>query len=438
MHQINDLDEATPLTRDAIALWRECSRSLPGLGRQYSRAEQLEREMLFDECLDTIQASSFDIPKTESEGEAAYNRITSALAKIGTCAIDLEDPYVELLLRDGFSGIGSDLARWARSMDRCVSAADIFQACRNAWTACGLQLLLGRPIELTPAIFGYSMLYPYSDNFLDQADVSREQKLPFSSRFRSRLAGNIPQPVNALESAVWQFVGLIESQYPRAEYPRVYAALLSIHHAQEQSLSQLRRKAFSRCSRNKIDILELSFAKGGTSVLADAYLAAGSLSDSEIKFAFEWGVLLQLGDDLQDLRQDLDNESLTLFTQAAGSERLDTLTNQTLHFAQAVMTRMDGLVTAKDLIKELLKRSSRSLLIRAAAAAEEFYSREYVAELETYSPVSFAFLKARQEQFTRRHAWFEAFFEALVLQEQPTRREAPTKTFSTNHVLTLR
>ena len=57
----------------------------------------------------------------------------------------------------------------------------------------------------------------------------------------------------------------------------------------------------------------MSCAKGGTSVLADACMARGWLNEEESRFAFDWGVLLQLGDDLQDVREDMQRGSMTLF-----------------------------------------------------------------------------------------------------------------------------
>lgn len=408
----------TDLLEESLVLWRGASGNFPPLGRRYSKTEQLEREAWFDECLDSIRAASFQIPETEAERTAVRVSISSSLAEIAVSAIDLRDPYVETLLRDGFPSIGADLARCARSVDSGVSAADIFQASRNAWTTCGLQLLLGRTMELTPAIFAYSMLYPYSDNYLDGTGVPLEEKLEFSVRFGIRLAGSALQPKNELEAAVWQFIETIESQYARARYPKVYASLLGIHRAQEQSMLQLRSHAWPDDANDGFDIATLSFAKGGSSVLADAYLAAGSLTEPEIRFAFEWGVLLQLGDDLQDLQQDRDRGSLTLITQEAGRQPLDLLTNRILNFADAVMARLDNFATCRDLVKELLKRSSRWLLVRAAAQAGEFYTRKYLSELETYSPVRFGFLKARQEQFMRQQAWFAMLFEALLLPEE--------------------
>src|SRR5438270_9186091 len=102
------------------------------------------------------------------------------------------------------------------------------------------------------------------------------------------------------------------------------------NYAQEGSIHQLRRDARA----DNMDLLRLTFAKGGTSVLADAYLAAGSLTESEATFAFNWGVLLQLADDLDDLPLDREHGFVNLFSQAAEQGPLDQLTNRTLNFEQ--------------------------------------------------------------------------------------------------------
>ena len=51
--------------------------------------------------------------------------------------------------------------------------------------------------------------------------------------------------------------------------------------------------------------------------MADACLVRGRMTAEESEVAFEWGALLQLGDDLQDVREDLRRGSQTLFTRAA-------------------------------------------------------------------------------------------------------------------------
>src|SRR5947209_4280456 len=56
---------------------------------------------------------------------------------------------------------------------------------------------------------------------------------------------------------------LIETQYARGDYRQVYDSLLDIHRAQENSIHQLGCKARA----GEMDLLSLTFAKGGTSVL---------------------------------------------------------------------------------------------------------------------------------------------------------------------------
>jgi len=175
--------------------------------------------------------------------------------------------------------------------DAGLSMGDIIQACRNAWTACGLQPLLGERVGLTSSILGYSLLYPYSDNYLDRAEISAETKLRFSKRFRDRLRGESLVAGDDREAAIWILVSLIEEQYPRALYPHVFHCLLAIHRAQEESIAQI--SGSDPCDGDTV--LRMSCAKGGSSVLADACLARGWLNEEESRFSFEWGTLLQLG-----------------------------------------------------------------------------------------------------------------------------------------------
>jgi hypothetical protein len=318
------------------------------------------------------------------------------VARLACSALDIDDDRTEALLRDDFSAVARDLATEARHFDPAVTMDDILQACRNAWTACGLQALLGKPPHLTPSIFAYSMLYPYSDNYLDDKNVSPAAKLRFSSRFRLRLAGDELGPANARESIIWKLVSLIEDQWPRRNYPGVYNCLLAIHHAQEKSLQQQRAPGISNTN-----ILRLSFAKGGASVLADAFLATGSLNEAEMRFAFGWGVLLQLGDDLQDLESDRERGFHTVFSRAATQGPLDELTTRTLNFASRVIESMCALPNGAEHLKELLRKNSISLLVAAAGEYSELYSETYLRELERYSPLRFAFFKSRKERTAR-------------------------------------
>ncbi len=401
----------TDLLQQAIALWNESPASLPAFARVFTADEQAEREEQLDRFLQGIEAELRSVPRNRSERQAARKRITSVFACFAKTGLDLEDRHLELLLGGGFSSIGTDLAKCARRFDPAVSTADILQASRNAWTACALQLLLGRPMRLTPSIFAYSMLYPYSDNYLDDPSISREAKMTFSARFGRRLAGDGAPPANPLESAIWRLVERIEEQYDRARWPEVFTSLLEIHRAQNSSIRLLRRGADAQ----PVDVVKLSFDKGGASVLTDGYLAAGSLTAAEARAVYCWGVFLQLADDLQDVRQDRQDGMLTVFSEIAGCEALDNRTSRTLQFAQTVMDSMDCLPGRNCLeLRELIERSSRSMLIRAAGEASDFYTRDYLAKLETCSPFRFAFLNDRRKRLESRKGILNRLFEAFL------------------------
>jgi hypothetical protein len=414
------------LLHQTITLWHESSSDFPDLGRRYTHDEQREREILFDDCYETVQAELRKTPRTKFERQRMEAVMASAFAQFAKSALELNDAEMDLLLNGGFSTVGENLARRARRLSPSVSIDDILQACRNAWTAGGLQLLLGNAMQLTPAIFAYSMIYPFTDNYLDDAAVSSDEKLAFSARFRLRLSGETLPPANPLEEVVWRLITLIEGQYSRTVYHQLYDSLLAIHRAQENSIRQLR---WSK-SVSEIDLLSLTFAKGGSSVLADAYLAAGSLTQAEAAFAFSWGVLLQLGDDLQDFEPDQRNGSLTLFSQTARREPLDRLTNRTFHFAERVMLLMDRLPGASGTLADLLRRSSQSLLTRSAGSLPELYSKSYLAALEHHSPLRFSFLNKRQRRIQSRGGLFTKMFEAVMsLEEEDTASDrAPVST----------
>ncbi|MGC2400915.1 MAG: hypothetical protein WA510_14075 [Acidobacteriaceae bacterium] len=397
---------------ETIRSWNSGAAKPPPMPR-YSPEEQEKREKGYDQGLHEVEQEAKKTLRTRADRLAAQDRITSSFARFSATALNLESGAVQLLTEE-LLPVGTELARFARQFDPNLDMADIIQACRNAWTACGLQPLLGQPIKLTPSILGYSLLYPYSDNFLDREDVPNAAKLRFSERFRNRLHGIALPAEDDREAALWTLVGLIEQQYARAQYPHVFACLLAIHRAQEESITQTSGGRV-RGGLTEIEILRTSCAKGGTSVLADACLAHGCMSREESRFAFAWGVLLQLGDDLQDIREDMRRGSVTLFTQAATSGRpLDSLVIQLLNFSMQVAAGMEHLLYGTAMLKKLLRMSWQSLIVGAIANSHEFFSPAFLAEAEGWSPFRFDFLRARNARLASRQGLYARLFEAFL------------------------
>jgi hypothetical protein len=394
--------------------WKVCAgRPLPPIPR-FATREQRKREKTYDAGLRNVERVARRIPVTAAERLVARQRIVDTFPPFAAVALGLRPEAVELLTGT-FLRVGTELARWARNFDPEITVPDTIQACRNAWTACGLQALLGQPMQLTPSLLAYSMLYPYSDNYLDHPSLSKADKLLFSERFRERLGGRrLPAPDHH-EAAVWAMVQLIEEQYPRHSYPQVFDSLLAIHRAQEQSVAQLGSATRFQSFLDDSELLRISCAKGGTSVFADACLAQPHLSEEESQFAFEWGVLLQLGDDLQDVKEDLRRGSVTLFTRAASAgQPLDSLVTQLLNFSQHVANCMDRLPHGSAMLKDLLRMSWRSLILMAVADAPQFFSREFLAELESCSAFRFEFLRDRNKNLAAREALYARLFDAFV------------------------
>jgi hypothetical protein len=408
-----------------IDLWQESARDPLRLDPAYSPRDHEAREIAYDAEARAVEWELRRAVRERGEGDAVQSRIVASLARFARQALDLEPEAVDLLTAD-FLPAGIDFARRAHQFDPDLSRSDTIQACRNAWTACGLQPLMDRPSRITPSILGYSLLYPYTDNYLDAPAVPATDKITFCHRFRTRLRGGPSPSRNPHEAAVWALVGMIESEYPRNQFPQVYECLLAIHQAQEASIAQLRASDPVSDSR----LLELSFAKGGTSVLADAGLARGSMTALEAEFAFAWGALLQLGDDLQDVRDDLRRGSTTLFTRAVlRGEPLEGLVTQLLGLCHRVAGRMDELGGPEPL-KDLLRMSWRSLILAAVAEAHEHFPSEFLAAVERSSPFRFAFQRARRRQLAGDEGLYANLFDLFVgtpvmsSLERPGRRNA--------------
>ncbi len=380
------------LMKRHVAMWQSCHGYRPRLRQCYTPLEQARREADAEKFVRVAEKS---IASGLRDAESA---VLQAFAVFARAALDLDDAHLKLLV-EGFPMLARGLAEQARRFDPALSATDIFQASRNVWTAAGLQVLLGQPLKLTPAIFAYSMLYPYTDNLLDDPQTSTEAKSAFNKRLRARLQGESPEPADHRECKVWALVERIENQYHRTRHPDVYRSLLAIQNAQEESVG-LRREA--RLPSDQV--LHGVFAKGGASVLADGYLAAGLLTQEQEDFAFGWGVLLQLADDLQDVAEDLAAGTATLFS-ATPSEPLDVVTNRVFEFGELVFEgletfqspgRTDVSVAA---LKQLIRQSAATLLITAAGAAHELHTRPYIQALERHSPFRFGFVREHRQYF---------------------------------------
>lgn len=104
----------------------------------------------------------------------------------------------------------------AKSFDTDAKMEDIVQAVRNVWIMNITQLLLNKPVKCTPSVFSYSMLYPYTDNYIDNAYLDPNYKKAYNSRFEKRLSGEYIKPQDEYEIKIFALVEFIEKEYERS------------------------------------------------------------------------------------------------------------------------------------------------------------------------------------------------------------------------------
>jgi hypothetical protein len=302
------------------------------------------------------------------------------------------------LIGDAFFDTSTAFVRQARRFDPGIAWEDIGQALRNVWIVNSLQMLLDSPVELSPAVFAYSMLYPYTDNLLDDPGVDGAAKIEFNRGLDRRLRG-APEPASSSrQREVWRLIESIEAQYPRPTHPGVFGALLAIQAGQVRSLEQQESTALGT-----EDLLALSLEKGGASVLVDGYLVRGFASAAEEEFYFGYGVFLQFLDDLQDARSDAAAGHRTLFSAALADGPLDTPT--------AILDCLLGRVLEDSATfggpefserRDLIHRNCTFLLVSAVAENPELFSRRFRRGLQGSWPLQFRAMRRLRRRAAKR------------------------------------
>jgi hypothetical protein len=388
-----------------MSLWWSRERTPPSFNTTFATQKQAENEKNLEKLADGLIDELKKAPRLAEERRAwiaqlrtrLEPRLKPQLASFVRDALNLQQRHLDFIESSGMANALLEFASKARRFDPVISAEDIYQAGRNVMTANFIQVLLGLPVEVTPSVFAYSMLYPYTDNYLDDPAVSRTTKLAFNHRFQRRLMGEAVHPANPAETTICKLVEMIEGEWERSRYPEVYQSLLAIHAAQARSLGLVVPGA----SPFELDVLGVSFEKGGASVLADGYLVAGWLTADQARFIFGYGAFTQLIDDLEDIEPDLKASRISIFSQTANHWPLDALTNRLIHFGRAINRDLSIFpAPGAAVLEDLFDRSIDPILIDTIARSGKFFNNEYLRELERHMPFRFAHLRKLRKKLS--------------------------------------
>lgn len=390
-----------------INTWEQSPTQLPVFNRIYSVEEKLQRENNFEEIqvkLKSLQSRSAVKKLRNSNPENTFFPVFRTFLQD---IFDFEEAHLDIILSEEFRNVSKDFFYQARAFGPELSPENIYQGLRNVWIMNGLQLMMELPVEITPSVFAYSMIYPYSDNYLDDPNISGEEKQAFSVRFNNRLHGEKVISINHTEKQLFALVEMFEKQYNRTDFPEVYESLYAIQKGQTDSL-----KLLSQNGLNDSQIRTICFEKGGTSVLADGYLVAGKLSIQQEQALIGYGIYLQLLDDIQDIKEDCDAQTNTMCS-GLKKENLGEFVNQTIHFGRATLEEMKCFEAENvDVFLNLMNRSIETMIIESVGLNATGFSEKYLTEIEKYSPLSFEYIRQKKSQSkSQRFVLFQKYFE---------------------------
>ncbi len=336
-------------------------------------------------CFRKLGEGSQAATKDEAFSQAFMTEIEPQALKLLELLLGVDPATCTDLVRGTYAQATKDFVTEAKAFDPDMESESIFQALRNVWIMHSIQVLMGDQPQHSSAIFGYSMLYPLTDNYLDRTDLAKEEKKQFNHLFRDRLEGKAPKSLSHHMSGVFDMVGHMEDAFDRKAYPEVWESILMIQTSQENSLLQQSKGTHL----TKAQVMDLSFRKGGTSVLADGFLVKGSLSKEWIHFLLGYGILLQLADDLQDLFTDAADGHMTLFSRDLSPLELEAHIQRLRHFQDAVFRAFPGERNATTLaLLSTIQQASDYLIYDATLNARNRCTKQFIHWMEQHFPIN--------------------------------------------------
>jgi len=395
-------------------MWWKSSIELNIDKKTISYLEKKKREKTLDLFIDRIIKHIGDFPEDIEERKVWREEGNKYIDRI----IEVDDTFrlgtLDIKMKDQFFKSTKLFIKACRDFDKDIDYNDIGQAMRNVWIVNIFQKVMGRDIEFSNAIFGYSMLYPYTDNYLDNIKVTLEDKKNFNNRFSKRLMGLQIDAKDDYEEKVYELVNCIEEVFNREEYPKVYEGLLLIHEGQKKSLYEQEDVSIPY----ERDMLSISIEKGGASVLADGYLVCGELTKEEEIFAYGYGFLLQVCDDLQDVKDDLKNNHMTIISQLVGKYNLDKIINKLINIIIDIVdnaTCFKG-ENIKDL-KDLIKDNCITMVLFAIVDNKEYFSKEYIKELSGYLPFTLGYMEGLEIKLKKKFKALKPNYHGVEIED---------------------
>lgn len=365
--------------------WLESDASFPDFLIKISTETKLQNEQYMQKMKDDFHKQFDKFPRfpfrRKKWKQETFTMINNALTQETIIGINHVMNQEDL---DNFQNELNDFLRTVRKFAPELSFDGIGQATRNYVVYYMFKQLNQLHSGLSNACFGYSMLYPFTDNYIDSNQFSSKEKAQYNQMIRDKIKGNKVSPNSYHQQKTCDLLQAIESDYPRNYSSTIYTLLTMMLDAQEDSIRQQSKNVVLTLEER----LNISLYKGGISVLIDQFFVKNEITETELNFYLGFGFFLQLADDLQDIKEDSMQGNQTIFTYHLEYENIENITNKMFHFIHQLSASYSA---PSPRFLNFLLTNCYQLMYLSIIRSKEFFSKEYLNKLETFLPFHFAY-----------------------------------------------
>ena len=367
--------------------WLEAPDTFPAFLPKVSREKQEQNEQYIQAVSSAFQNHMKCFPRKSKDRETWKKEMLLMLGKVLReeeiigIHLSMDQKSIEAFVEEL-----RDFLRHVRKFAPELSLEGIGQAIRNYIVYAMFVEIHQVSSGFSKAAFGYSMLYPFTDNYIDSPTNSDRDKAEYNHMIRTKIAGGQVRTKTAHQQKTCELLGMIESDYPRKSGSAIYMLLLMMLEAQEESL----RQQNSAAELTPGERLEISIYKGGLSVLIDRFFVRKEITEEDLIFYLGFGFFLQLADDLQDIKDDSTKGHQTILTIDHHSDYEERVVNKLLHFVYQITKSYPA---ENDSYKYFILSNCCQLVYTSVTGSREYFSQEYLHDLENYLPVTYPFLE---------------------------------------------
>lgn len=375
--------------------WLTANTSFPDFIEEIPKEVQLQNEVSVQSVTEDVLALSKKYPRGPFGKRRWKRRSEKVIRRVlhNETILGIHN-YIEPDTIDSLWEEICEFLRHARQFAPELSMEDLGQALRNYMVYAMFNILhCGKP-GFNISDFGYSMLYPFTDNYIDNAEYLPKEKENYNQLIRDKIEGKAVCPDFPHHRKTCELLQMIQEHTPKERTAEASLLLLMMLDAQQESLRQQNRNVLLSPEER----LNISLYKGGISVLIDRFFVNKELTEEDLCFYLGFGFFLQLADDLQDIREDSLLGYQTLFTVDLSQEQEEKLVNQLFHYIYGITNSYQA---DNEAFKCFVLSSCYQLILMSVDRSREYFSPEYLKSLECLFPITYDYFdRWKKERLT--------------------------------------